>query len=83
MRKTVIHVNRNKLQQNSKHGTKVPVITAKDYKTNRYGHRVIIKDKDGNPVAQIIQRENNPLSCGAKVWIETYNEVEVITDEAI
>jgi len=32
-------------------------------------------DKDGNEVARIVYQPEKPLSCGARVWIETQLEV--------
>ena len=55
-----------------KHGTKDPVITVKTSKSNQYGHEVII-----HGMAKVIYSPDKPLSCGAKVWIETESEVEV------
>jgi hypothetical protein len=74
--KTIIHVNQHNIKAN-KDGQDRPVLTCKTYKSNTYAHEAIIKDKDGNEVAKIIYNPNNPLSCGAKVWIET--NLEVIT----
>lgn len=76
--KTIIHVNQQKIQQNRKYGTEQPVITVKTYKDNRYGHEAIIYGQDGKPAAKIVYSPRKPLSCGARVWIETQNEVEVI-----
>jgi hypothetical protein len=39
---------------------------------------VEILGKDGEVVAKIIYRPDNPLSCGAKVWIETDNEINIL-----
>ena len=36
------------------------------------------KDKDGDEVATIVYSPDKPLSCGARVWIETRNEIEII-----
>jgi hypothetical protein len=49
-----------------KTGEREPVITVKTYKSNNYGHEVIV---DGP--CKIIYSPDKPLSCGAKVWIET------------
>ena len=76
--KTVIHVNQHKIKANTKNGTCDPVITCKTYKDNRYGHEALIKDKEGNVVAKVCYRPDKPLSCGARVWVETENEVEVV-----
>tara|TARA_R110002050_G_scaffold142852_1_gene268126 strand:- start:596 stop:832 length:237 start_codon:yes stop_codon:yes gene_type:complete len=76
--KTIIHVNQHIIKSNTKNDTNNPVLTCKTYKSNDYGHQAIIKDKDGNEVARIIYSKDKPLSCGARVWIETQNEVEII-----
>ena len=71
--KTKIHVNQHKIRANKKHGTNDPVITVKTSKSNTYGHEVII-----NGSSKVIYNPDKPLSCGAKVWIETESEVVVI-----
>tara|TARA_B100000780_G_C21107877_1_gene447496 strand:- start:252 stop:482 length:231 start_codon:yes stop_codon:yes gene_type:complete len=75
--KTILHVNQHHIKANAK-GADLQVLTVKDYKQNRRCNRAIIKDKDGNPVAQLVYSPDKPLSCGAKVWIETELEVETI-----
>lgn len=74
--KTVIHVNQHNIKANAK-GAEKPVLTVKNYKDNRKGNRAVIVDSAGNEVARIVYRPYNPLSCGAKCWIETQLEVEV------
>lgn len=83
MKKTLkrIHVNQHKIRSNKKHGENEPVLTCKTSKSNDYGHEVVIYDNNGKEAARVIYRPDKPLSCGAKVWIETYNEIEVITNE--
>ena len=71
--KTKIHINQHKIRANKKHGTNDPVITVKTSKSNTYGHEVII-----NGSSKVIYSPDKPLSCGAKVWIETESEVVVI-----
>jgi hypothetical protein len=73
--KTIIHVNQHIIKANLLHGTSEPPLTIKTYKSNTHGNEADILDKDGNVVATIIHRPHNPLSCGARVWIETQNEV--------
>lgn len=75
--KTVIHVNQHKIRSNKKTGKREPVITCKSYKSNKYGSKVEILDKDGDVVATIIYSPDKPLSCGAKVWIETNNQINI------
>jgi|TARA_B110000902_G_scaffold84096_1_gene99855 hypothetical protein len=68
--KKKIHINMHKIRSNKKHGTNEPVITVKTYKSNTYGHEVEIL---GN--SKVVYSPDNPLSCGARVWIETDSEV--------
>lgn len=73
--KKVIHVNRQNLAKNLKHGTDFPAITVKTYKSNTYGNDVVI-----NGPSRLIYAEKcgrKPLSCGARVFIETTSEVLV------
>jgi len=70
--KTRIHVNQHKIRANKKHGTNDPVITVKTSKSNTYGHEVVI-----NGSSKVIYSPDKPLSCGAKVWIETESDVEI------
>ena len=74
--KKIIHVNQHVIKRNTKTGERKPVITCKTYKDNKYGHEVLIKGE-----SKVIYRPDKPLSCGAKVWIETNSEVEVIRNE--
>ena len=78
--KKIIHINQHVIKSNTKTGEIEPVITCKTYKENKYGHQVVIKDDYGKEVARIIYSPDKPLSCGARVWIETNNEVEVIEE---
>lgn len=81
-----IHVNQHNIKGNAKNGTNNPVLSVKGYKPgnkthseNDYCHEVSILDKDGNEVARVVYQPNDPLPCGAKVWIETECEVELIS----
>jgi hypothetical protein len=76
--KTIVHVNQHRIKSNNKNGENEPVLTVKTYKSNTYGHEARILDNDGNVVAKIVYSPNKPLSCGARVWIETENEVRVL-----
>lgn len=75
--KTILHVNQHNIRANSK-GANLPVLTVKDYKKNRRCNEATIKDSEGNVVAKLVYRPDKPLSCGAKVWIETELNVEVL-----
>lgn len=77
--KTVIHVNQHVIKRNAKQGERNPVLTVKTYKSNTYANEVVVYGQDGLPAARIVYRPTEPLSCGARVWIETNNKVEAIT----
>lgn len=74
--KKFIHVNQHNIKANRKNNTRKPVVTVKTYKSNDYGHEVVI---DGP--CRVIYRPDKPLKCGAHVWIETSSEVIVIDSE--
>jgi hypothetical protein len=65
-----IHINQHKIRSNKKNGTKEPVITVKTSKSNDYAHEVEIQGP-----SKVIYSPDKPLSCGARVWIETDEKV--------
>jgi hypothetical protein len=73
--KTRIHVNQFHIKANRKNEDKMPVLTAMTYKGNTYCNHIEILDKDGNVAATIVYSPDKPLDSGARVWIETTNEV--------
>lgn len=75
--KTIIHVNQHHIKANQK-GSNLPVLTCKTYKSNEYANEAIIYGQDGLIAARVIYSPDNPLSCGARVWIETTNKVDII-----
>lgn len=76
--KKIIHINQHKIRSNQKTGEREPVITCKTYKENTYGHSVSVMDKDGIEACKIVYSPDKPLSCGARVWVETQNEIKVL-----
>ena len=70
--KTVVHVNQHVIRRNQKTGERDPVLTVKTYKSNTYAKRVRI----AGPCV-VVYQPDEPLSCGARVWIETDSQVEV------
>ena len=72
--KKIVHINQHVIRSNAKTGEREPVITVKTYKSNDYAHEVTIEGP-----CKIVYSPDKPLSCGAKVWIET--ESEVHTDQ--
>jgi hypothetical protein len=67
-----IHVNQHIIKRNAKTGEREPVITVKAGRTNTYGHTVEIMGP-----SKVVYSPDKPLSCGAKVWIETTAEVNI------
>ena len=74
--KKYIHINQHKIKSNHKHNKREPVITVKTYKSNTYGHQVHILGE-----CKVVYSPDKPLSCGARVWIETESEVNVINED--
>jgi len=73
--KTRLHVNQHVIRRNrfiSNPLEHEPPITVKQSKSNRYCHSVTIHGP-----SNIVYSPDKPLSCGAKVWIETESPVEL------
>ena len=70
--KRIIHVNQHVIKSNRKRGEDNPVLTCKTYKDNQYAHEVVIQGP-----SRVVYRPDNPLSCGAHVWIETESDIIV------
>ena len=68
--KTIVHVNQHVIRSNTKNGTDEPVLTVKRGRSNEYAHEVEIMGS-----SRIVYSAQKPLSCGARVWIETENDV--------
>jgi hypothetical protein len=68
--KKKIHVNMHIIRANSKQSEQQPPLTVKTYKANTKAYEVEI---DGP--SKVVYSPDKPLSCGAKVWIETNADV--------
>lgn len=71
-----IHVNQLAIRANIKHGTTDPVITAQHKGRPTRAHTVKI-----NGPSEVIYSPCNPLSCGARLWIETTSQVTLTTED--
>lgn len=71
--KTIIHVNQHAIRRNIKAEKPEPVLTVKTYKSNNYAHEVSIEG-----ASRVVYSPHKPLSCGARVWIETEAPVTII-----
>lgn len=70
--KKIIHVNRHHISANAKDGGNRPVYTIKTGGKTLYGREIIIH----GPSKMVYSGKQ--LSCGAKAWIETDSEIEII-----
>lgn len=68
--KTIIHVNQHVIKANRLRRENEPPLTVKTYKSNDYAHSVEILGP-----SRLVHSPDKPLSCGARVWIETESEV--------
>jgi hypothetical protein len=71
--KTRIHVNQHVIRRNRAEGRADPPITVKQARRNRYAMEVRILGP-----ATLVYRPEKPLSCGARLWLETDAPVELI-----
>jgi hypothetical protein len=74
MATAIIHVNRLHIAMNAKDGGNRPVYTIKRDGTIRYAREVEIL----GPSKMVY--ENTQLSCGARAWIETDAELNLIDE---
>jgi hypothetical protein len=67
-----LHVSQHVIRANKKNGTDDPVISVKVGDDNHYGSTVDIAGP-----SRVIYSPGKPLSCGARVWVETRSRVFV------
>lgn len=71
-----IHVNQHVIKRNQVRGTNEPVFRIKTNGKNISARMINI---DGPCV--VLYNPDNPLSCGARAWIETRHSVEFLDEE--
>lgn len=71
----IIHVNQFVIRHNKKYGNTLPACRVQEGKETRYCHEVKIKGP-----SQMVYRPDKPLACGAKLWIETDADVELVNE---
>ena len=74
--KKYIHINQHVIRANKKNGTHNPVITVKTSKRNHYTYAAEI---DG--LSRVVYSPDKPLSCGARIWIETNATVVAVNGD--
>ena len=71
-----IHINQHNIKHNAKNPDDLkPPVTVKTSKSNVKGFSVLI-----NGPSKLVYSPDNPLSCGAKVWVETRERVTVYNE---
>ena len=73
-----IHINQHVIRANAKNGTSDPAISVKTSRKNYYANRVEI----GGP-SSVVYSPDKPLSCGARVWVETNDTLMIYTGDDI
>ena len=68
----IIHVNRQHIAMNAKDGKNRPVYTIKNKGKTLYAREVII-----NGPSKLVYN-GSQLNCGARAWIETDSDIELI-----
>lgn len=69
----IIHINRNIIQQNAKRGETNPICRIEENGKVQYCMEIII-----NGPSRMVYRPDKPRPCGAKLWIETDADCELI-----
>lgn len=82
---TFIHVNQSAIKSNTRTGGNRPVVIVQEWNGKAFiadvlCHEVAICDADGNEVARVIHRPDDPRR-GARVWIEAQHPVVVDPDD--
>jgi len=77
--KTIIHVNQHNIRHNHrkksiKKGDVRPVLTVKTYKSNIRCNEVSLLGP-----SKVIYSPDKSLACGARVWVETEDEVIIVS----
>ena len=76
----IIHVAQDAIRANVKDGGDRPPIIDNTYQGSRRGYEAALVI-NGEVVGKVVNRMQDPNACGARVWIEWYHEVELVTLE--
>jgi len=69
-----IHVNQHVIKANKKTGANNPVLTIKTTSDNIKANHIMIGDN-----VRLCYAPDSPLACGATIWIETTEEINIQT----
>lgn len=68
-----IHINQHNIRYNAKAGKGEQLKPVVSVKTSKGNYKGMTADIQGE--SKVVYSESKPLSCGAKVWIETRAKV--------
>lgn len=76
--KKYIHVNQFVIKHNKKYGNTLPACRVQYGKhgKSKYASEVLIKGD-----SKLVYSPDKPLNCGAKCWVETESEVELVNEQ--
>lgn len=75
MSKKIIHVNQHVIKHNLKYNANLPPCRIQDKGKSRYCREVVIEGP-----SRMVYHPNDPLPCGARLWIETESNVDIIDE---
>lgn len=75
--KRIIHVAQDAIRRNREKGTNDPPLIVRTYKGAKRAHTLEIMGDDGKVIARFVHSPHKPLSCGARLWLETEQEVRI------
>jgi hypothetical protein len=70
--RTIVHVNQNTLRGNRKNGRSDPPIAIRRGRRVEYATEVKVGE------GRFVYSPDKPLSCGARLWFETLDPVEIV-----
>lgn len=68
-----LHVNQHIIRANIKAEQDAPAVTVQWKGKSYVGRDVVVRGE-----CTLMQRMDKPLSCGARIWLETTAEVEIL-----
>lgn len=71
----VVHVNQQVIARNRRDGTEDPPLIARTYLGVSHATEMELRLPDGTVVGKFVYRPHNPLSCGARLWLELDTDV--------
>lgn len=83
---TVVNVNRQVIDRNTKHGTNEPPVRIQKGKAGKsvYAHEVAILGKDGEEVARFIYNPDGAIvACGARLVLVAHYGAKPILNESV